>query len=170
MACNALSTVVESEEEIITIATAVKGLVNQYRDEKVAIIGGVRTIESGIYDLGFEKHVFGIAQPLSALVEKGVIEGAAVEGEIRKILDPIQDVRKIIMACTHYPVLIPVFAKLYPDIEFIDPVSELLKDLPKELSGENTSKFFTSGDMQEMLGSVQKCWDLNLIDVHCVDF
>lgn len=160
VACNALSTVVEPEKGIITIAAVVKELVNQHKNEKVTIIGGVRTIESGIYELGFEEHVFSVAQPLSALVEKGVIKGREVEKEIAKVIEPIKDVRKVILACTHYPALIPVMQKLYPEIEFIDPAEELIYDLKHSLNGNGNLKCFTSGSPVEMNRCVHEVWDL----------
>lgn len=166
VACNALSTVVEPEKGIITIATVVKELVNQYKNEKVAIIGGVRTIESGIYELGFEEHVFSVAQPLSALVEKGMIMGREVEEEITKIIDPIKDVRKVILACTHYPSLIPVMQKLYPEIEFIDPAEELINGLKLSLNGNGSLKCFTSGSPVEMNRCSSEVWNLSEIKAH----
>lgn len=165
VACNALSTVVDEDANTITIAGAVKKLVQKNRDIPLGIIGGIRTIESGIYDLGYVSHEGRIAQPLSALVEKGVISGNQVEEEIRKVLEPMKMVRKVILACTHYPVLAPVFSKLYPEIEFIDPVNELIKAIPVNLHGNAHSSFYTSGNIEQMQNIGLKAFDVQMDSV-----
>lgn len=166
VACNALSTVVESDDHVITIASAVKRLVEKNKDQSLGIIGGVRTIESGIYDLGYGGHIGRVAQPLSALVERGVVEGEELENNIRNIIEPIQYVNRIILGCTHYPVLIPVMQKLYPEIDFIDPASELLKEIKLSGSGKGTSAFFSSGSLNEMRIVSKKVWNLKINEIN----
>lgn len=168
VACNALSTVVKPDEKVITIADSVNRIVTRYRDEPLGVIGGVRTIESGIYDKGYDNHFFQVAQPLSALVEKGILEGEEVEQKIKEIIEPIKEVKKVVLACTHYPVLIPVFRKMYPNIEFIDPVNDLAEDPRLFLYGNNTLTSFTSGDLQEMIASSKKAWGIELNNVELV--
>ncbi len=162
VACNALSTVVEPQDGVITIATAVQKKLDQLKKERVAIIGGHRTIESGIYDLGYEQHVGQVAQPLSALVEKGVIEGKEVERTIKEIMNPIQEVEYVLMACTHYPVLKPIFEKLYPKIGFVDPVVELMENLQLPKEGSAATSFFTSGSTEEMKLVAKTAFEVDL--------
>ncbi|MCB9187898.1 MAG: aspartate/glutamate racemase family protein [Flavobacteriales bacterium] len=164
VACNALSTVVQEQGPIVIIATAVRRVVEDNRNQAVGIIGGIRTIESGIYDLGYG-HLGSVAQPLSALVESGIIVGAEVEETIRNVVEPISSSELIVLACTHYPVLIPVFRKLYPTKLFIDPVNNLFEKVSFPMDGNCKADFHTSGNIKEMESSAEKVWGLQLKNV-----
>lgn len=158
VACNALSTVVREDDCTTTMAAAVRRLVRAHKNDEIGIIGGVRTIESKMYDLGFG-HQFRIAQPLSALVEKGILEGENVEEEIQQVMKPISNLQVVILACTHYPVLMPVFNKMYPTIEFIDPSSEIASRL-NPVQGEERLTVFTTGDVRQTDLTTQKAWKI----------
>lgn len=168
VACNALSTVV-SEEDTISIATAVKKLVQEHKDEKVVVLGGKRTIESKIYDLGFRNHSGIIAQPLSALVERGVIEGNEVKEQVSQILSSLNKQDKVILACTHYPVLIPVMQELHPGVAFFDPVGELLPQMKEHLEGNDRSEFYTTGDVNQMKYSAGTAFGVSITEIISLD-
>lgn len=161
VACNALSTVVKSGEAV-TIASAVSKMLEKMKNARVGVIGGERTIKSKIYDYGFEGHRFQIAQPLSALVERGVVKGNEVEMVIRRVIDSIRPVDHIVLACTHYPVLIEVMNSLYPDMEFLDPVNSLIADLDFCLEGEGKTKYFTSGSASQFIESTRKAFNVKV--------
>lgn len=167
VACNALSTVVQEDEKIVTIARAVRSVIEENRSKAVGIIGGVRTIDSGIYDLGFG-HQGSIAQPLSALVESGNIDGFSVENAIRNVIQPIATSEIIIYACTHYPVLDPVFQRLYPSKSFIDPVHKLFELTTFPMEGNSMDDFYTSGSIAEMVSSAQKAWGIQMVSKQIV--
>lgn len=170
IACNALSTVVDPTANIITISSVVKDLLIENKNDDIVVIGGHRTIESGIYDLGFGKYVGKIAQPLSALVERGILAGEEVDLEIKKVIDYEGSIGKVMLACTHYPALMPEMKKLYPNIEFVDPSSSLIKELNLPNSGCNTIRCFTTGDIDQMKVSAQKAWGIDLDEVEKVEF
>ncbi|CAG5080408.1 glutamate racemase [Parvicella tangerina] len=169
VACNALSTVVENEKKVITVGNAVKSIIKEYSRSRLAILGGFRTIESKIYDFGFKGHTGWVAQPLSALVERGVLEGPEVIEEVHRIINQIGQVEVIVLACTHYPALMPVLKELYPDTKFIDPTERLLSDVT-ELSiqhGELTC--YTTGNTTQMMASTQKAWGMVLHKVSQIE-
>lgn len=165
VACNALSTVVNPSDEVTTIAPAVKQLIVDHEKDKLAVIGGERTIESGIYNLGYQNHSGVIAQPLSALVEKGQLSGEEVEQTILAILEPIKEVDFIVLACTHYPVLVSLMNKMYPKITFLDPVDQLIDTVNLSNKGLGKTTFYTSGDLEEMKLSAKDAFGVEITSV-----
>jgi glutamate racemase len=162
VACNALSTVVSPSENIITIAAAVKELILAHKEDPVAVLGGVRTIESKIYELGFSSHQGIIAQPLSALVEKGEVEGKQVRQEVKMVVGNLEGIEQVVLACTHYPALLSIFHLLYPDVRFVDPVDEMLRALPPLDHGEGNSVFYTTGASDQMIAAAEKAFNVEI--------
>lgn len=122
------------------------------RNKRVGIIGTQGTIASrsytnAIHDIDPSVEVFGQACPLFVpLAEEGWTDHKATELIAREYLHPLvqQKVDTIVLACTHYPILREVIARVVPHtVRLIDSgeatghaVAELLAS-----SGEqNTSK------------------------------
>jgi glutamate racemase len=159
--CNAASTAIPdllcgadvSIEGVIESAVAATA---ELRPRKLAVIGGRRTILSGIYRRKFNEHGIKIAQrvaqPLSGLIESGDTSSARLREECRKILAPVKNASHILLACTHYPAITGVL-KDYVSAEtiFVDPAGALVErianwDLPKN----GVDAFYTTGGVQEM--------------------
>lgn len=72
--------------------------------------------------------------------------------------------KKIILGCTHFPYLVPVFKKFAPDIEFIDPAKLLIKSIQKELfanqSEESSFEFYVSSDPESFKQSGSMFFDI----------
>ncbi len=122
------------------------------RNGRIGVIGTSLTIFSGAYEKAFRKHgakceVLGKACPLFvSLVEEGWLEHPATELIAREYLQPLQEdgIDTLLLGCTHYPLLLPVFRKLMGDIHFVDASQELgsalgniLKDADIERSGKD---------------------------------
>ncbi|HST61993.1 MAG TPA: aspartate/glutamate racemase family protein, partial [Longimicrobium sp.] len=106
LACNAASTVLpdltaprEGVAVAGVIAPAVHALAGM-RPARVGVIGGGRTIRSGAYGRGLRAAGHDVrqrvAQPLSAHVEAGRLEGDAVRGDVARILAPLRDVEILV--------------------------------------------------------------------------
>ncbi|MCB9198159.1 MAG: aspartate/glutamate racemase family protein [Flavobacteriales bacterium] len=165
VACNALSTVVTNEENVTTIVEIGKRIVAEKSDIELGIIGGVITINSGIYRTNSKRHQFNIAQPLSALVERGELSGEEVRQQIENIIAPIRESKEILLACTHYPALLPIFTELYPNIDWIDPaptLSRVILDNFDLTHGNRDHQFYTTGSTIEMQESAFKAFSFTM--------
>lgn len=154
VACNAASTVLD-RVDAPTVGVIQAGI-QAVRDsglQRVAVLGGQRTVDSHLYAQGLPQvHVIErCAQPLSALVEAGELTGPHVEAAVQAVLEPVGEVAGIVLACTHYPALAPVFRSLRPEALLLDPGIAAAAQLAKALDpGAVEVTFATSGDPQAM--------------------
>ena len=158
--CNAASTAIPYLKDIGikvegVIDSAVAETVKQ-KPTRLGLIGGRRTVVSGVYKKAFaKKHIEveqRIAQPLSGLIESGDVSSQHLRGEAKRILAPIRNCSHILLACTHYPAITPILKDLVSsDTKLIDPAGALLRKIAHwkfETGGEDT--FLTSGDPRMM--------------------
>lgn len=134
----------------------------------LGVIGGRRTIASGIYRREFAKRGFAvsqrIAQPLSALIEAGDLSSPEVETESRRILAPLRKCSHILLACTHYPAITDILARAVPaDVEFVDPAMTLADRVERwALSGRGDDEFLTTGEPAAMSRSASLAFDVQV--------
>jgi len=124
---------------------------------KVALCATPATVSSGIYQTGFKllgKAILALPVPELA----AAIEFAASKEEIQKIIlnaikpEDLAGFDVLVLACTHYPLVIDIFAGLFPTIALFDPaeaVAERVEERfwPQEV-GEGTTKFLISKDSE----------------------
>ncbi|MEQ1605528.1 MAG: aspartate/glutamate racemase family protein [Pyrinomonadaceae bacterium] len=138
------------------VATSMK-----YKPKRLAVIGGRRTVLSGVYRRGFAAHGLKIdqriGQPLSGLIESGDVSSDKLRSEAKKILDPIKNCSHILLACTHYPAITSVLHELVSaNTEFIDPAGSLIKKISKwKIDTDGADEFLTSGDLKAMKRSAK---------------
>jgi glutamate racemase len=124
---------------------------------RVAVVGGRRTILSRIYQRALStprRHVVGrIAQPLSALIERGELDSPVMRDTLQKILYPLRDADALLLACTHYPAIRHLIAPLVPDAQLLDPsvaaAQELLACKNSARSISRRDIFLTTGDPKQ---------------------
>ena len=103
------------------------------KNRRIGVIGTSLTIFSGAYEKAFRAHdvaceVLGKACPLFvSLVEEGWLGHPATELIAREYLKPLQedDVDTLLLGCTHFPLLLPVFRTVMGDINFVDASQEV---------------------------------------------
>ena len=170
--CNAASTAIPF---LADQGVKIEGMIDNaiaasmnYDPKRLAVIGGRRTVLSGVYRKGFAAHGLKIdqriAQPLSGLIESGDISSATLRSEAKKILDPIKNCSHILLACTHYPAITPVLRELVSaKTEFIDPAGSLVKKIPKwKIEIDGSDEFFTSGDPTAMKRSAKLAFGVEI--------
>jgi glutamate racemase len=168
-----LSTSAGGVEVTGVIAHAVR-LARKSRARSLGIIGGRRTIRSGIYRRALSSKTRlirqRVAQPLSARVESGDLMSAALERELKAILRPLRDVDALLLACTHYPVLAERFAAHLPGVRLLDPVDELLGWVSQNwpLSARGADSFMTTGNAESMRRAAQVAFGVSLPRVRTV--
>ena len=133
VACNAASTMLPGlEKDFRARGLAVEGviehgiqLIRKSKKRKVGVIGGARTIRSGQFTKPFKtssQTITGrVAQPLSALIESGKLNGPEMERALKKILAPLKNCEALVLACTHYPAVAPQIQSLLPRCRLLDP-------------------------------------------------
>lgn len=158
--CNAASTVIpflnlDGMHVEGMIKPAVR-LAARLRPERLALLGGKRTVLSGVYRRAFEERGIyvrqRIAQPLSALIESGDVSSTELRNQCRRILRPLDNCSHLLLACTHYPAIASIL-RLYvsDDVVFINPVSELIRSIKKwGMLGTGPDSYFTTGEPQGM--------------------
>lgn len=151
LACNAASTVMDRLRlprgvdvmGVISPGTALLVREVSRGRRRLAILGGARTIASGAHRLGLEALLSEsgqmpavsllelVAQPLSAHVEAGRLDGPALLDDLSPLIESLRDqgCEAALLACTHYPALLPVLLREAPGIDWLDPVSDPLDGL-----------------------------------------
>jgi glutamate racemase len=134
------------------------------RSGAVGVLATEGTIRSNAYPRmisGLDPAIRVFAQPcplFAPLVEEGWVSGPVAEAVSREYLAPFltqwKSVDTIILGCTHYPPLLPVFQKLLPDVTFVDPGYELAREILKEKLVKNrpeqpvTMRFFVTDGVE----------------------
>ncbi len=170
--CNAASTAIPF---LADQGVKIEGMIDnavaasmKYRPTRLAVIGGRRTVLSGVYRKGFAAHGLKIeqriAQPLSGLIESGDISSDKLRAEAKKVLDPIRNCSHILLACTHYPAITSLLKDLVSlETEFIDPADSLVKRISKwKLDADGADEFLTSADPKAMKRSAKLAFGVEI--------
>lgn len=120
--------------------------------DEVTVIGGRRTVESGLYGAALGPAGIRVrevvAQPLSALVERGVLRGPALEAALEDILAPVRDTTALLSACTHYLAVEQALRAALPRLHtVIDPAQALVdRHLSPTSARSRPDRYWTTGD------------------------
>ena len=97
----------------------------------VGVVAGARTVRSGAYarplraaGLTVRQRV---AQPLSALVEAGLVGSPEFRAETKRVMAPLGRVDALVLGCTHYWAGVARFAELTRGTVIVDPARETLE-------------------------------------------
>lgn len=132
VACNAMSSVLSaasSRSEGVEILSLIHAFLASPlpSGRVIGVIGGIRTIQSGIYQKALEAAGNRVrscpAQELSALIEAG--DTAPIPAFLEKTLAALGGIETLVLACTHYPAVSPLIKNMAGDLEIIDPGSAL---------------------------------------------
>ncbi len=158
--CNAASTAIG---DLARHSTPVEGVIEpaiemtaNIKPSSLGLIGGRRTVVSGVYRTAFTargiKISQRIAQPLSALIESGDVSSDELKTQCQRILSPIKNSSHILLACTHYPAITEILREFVsPATQFIDPAAALVDRISKwNLESGGADEFLTTGDTKAM--------------------
>src|SRR5579859_4063712 len=162
IACNAAGTVAPRFRSryssrglrVVDVISSGVRMVKSTSHRRVGVIGGRRTILSRIYQRALStarREIIGrIAQPLSALIERGELDTPLMHETLRTILAPLRKSGGILLACTHYPAIRHLIQPLVPNSEILDPSAMTARELVgiKKSRRRNGSPdlFLTTGD------------------------
>lgn len=179
--CNAASTAIpfldSSRLRVAGVIESAVSMTSKLRPRNLALIGGRRTVLSGVYKRAFADRginvVQRIAQPLSAIIESGDISSAKLREHCRAILGPIKSCSHLLLACTHYPAIVPVLKEfVFPDTVFIDPAGELVSRIKGwhldegrhngTKAGKRDDRFLTSGEPEKMKAAAFRAFGVKI--------
>lgn len=173
--CNAASTVISHLDpqglKIEGVIDAAVEMTARLKPERLGLIGGRRTVVSGVYRKAFAERGIAveqrIAQPLSGLIESGDVSSNKLKAECKRILSPIKKCTHILLACTHYPAIADVIRSFVsPQTVLVDPAAELARRIGRwRLSDHGADEFFTSGSPAAMRSSAAKAFGCKLMNV-----
>jgi glutamate racemase len=180
LGCNAASTIipflnVDGLQVKGVIESAIR-VTERMRPARLALIGGKRTVLSGIYRRAFAERGIGveqrIAQPLSAFIESGDISSTELREQIKTILSPVRKCSHLLLACTHYPAILPVLKDFVSrQTILIDPAGELIREIAKwKLPIGGTDIFLTSGDPGKMQDAAWNAFGVRINNASRVTF
>jgi glutamate racemase len=124
------------------IGPGARAAVQADHDGHIGVIGTAGTIASGAYERAIRAlapNVTVTAQPCPLfvpLVEEGWLEGDVTEAVARRYLEPLSAAHDdaVVLGCTHYPLLKPVFARvLGPKVALIDSAEETAREVARVL-------------------------------------
>lgn len=172
--CNAASTAIG---DLADHGIPIKGVIepavaftSRLKPTRLGLIGGRRTVVSGVYRRAFSKNNISleqrVAQPLSGLIESGDISSDKLKAEAKRILSPLKNCSHILLACTHYPAISDVLSEFVsPKTKLVDPAVEMVKIVSQWKFTEGVDQFFTSGDGAAMKRSARNAFGVSISSV-----
>lgn len=169
VACNTISTLVDKYFKdypisVVSIIDPVCKYVAGLDIKEVGVIGTTFTINSGEYSKKLrqnsEEKIKVVAEgsaELASLVDSGKFTDQQIVNIVTEHVDNIKkngdNIEEIVLGCTHYPIVEHLFTGVAPDIIFIDPAVEQVKEIKRRLditnpsTGENEQifKLYTTG-------------------------
>ncbi len=180
VACNAASTALPDLSKTMKqrgyhaigmIAPTIRWLNERsVRRKSTWFIGGRRTILSRLFQR--QSRIQGrIAQPLSALIERGVLSGQEMDQQLEKILRPLHSAKSVILACTHYPAAKHAIQSHLPQAKLINPAFIVLKEIEKnwkkslqrQRGTHGAVLFFTTGHLAQSTQAAQKAFGVRAV-------
>lgn len=112
--------------------------------QRVGIIATAGTIRSCAYQHALAMHrpdliTEGKATPLLVpFIEEGWIEHPALKSVLCEYLKPMVDkgIDTLVLGCTHYPLLIPVLKRMFPQLRLVDSASTCAAHVERTLRAE----------------------------------
>jgi glutamate racemase len=176
--CNAASTAIDLIEpngmKIEGMIASGVAAAMKKKPTRLGLIGGRRTVLSGIYRDSFAGRGFKveqrIAQPLSGLIESGDTGSQKLRLEAKQILTPLKNCSHILLACTHYPAVSNLLMEFVPErTVLIDPASELVTRIARwKIPIDGKDLFLTSGDPGAMRAAAKNAFGVTLSSVQRV--
>ena len=149
VACNAASSVLQPAADVCGVIQPTIKAMRMHSSRYLHVIGGERTIDSGIFQKAFPYATFQVAQPLSALIERGDMAG--VSQILPRLLNSSQ--KELLCACTHYEAIESLYYQNMPALQRIYLPSHFtlshLVSIWRLEHGEEPDTFYSSGDCSD---------------------
>lgn len=167
------------------VTQGAKALFQKLQSENISQVGVLATsgtVQSNMYQfLGQQYNIQTIAQPCPQFVpliesESSELEDTLpfIESYMNRLIHQLPTNQHIILGCTHYPLLLPILKKRYPEVTFLDPAILLVHDIQtcvrmdfSSTSSNSSRKVFISGDPKKFKVQMNKMFaQLSLIPLN----
>lgn len=172
VACNAASTELPDDPRVAGMIRYGIETVRKENIQVVGIVGGYRTVESGVYRIPLEKCGIRVlqqpAQALSIHIEAGDIASDQLQAEVQSIFEPLRTCGSVLLACTHYPVISDRIQAAFPGMRLLDPMEHMITDLLKQwkpFAGSRTDRWITSGNAEKMSRAGKNAFGVELTNI-----
>ena len=168
LACNTTSSMIDDLRAsfslpLLGVIEPAAKLVAEKKLSSVGLIATEFTANSKSYDKLIAKYspdtvVVSKGSPsLAALIDSGEFNWDAIDDEITREVNAILEkgnLKDIILACTHYPIVLDRFEKCFPEVNFINPSYEQAQAVHDYLAKhdmlsdrrQGSLKIYTTGD------------------------
>jgi glutamate racemase len=167
------------------LAPEAHAAVQATRNRRIGVLATEVTVTSGRYTdaihvLDAGAHVFETACPRLVPLIEAAAASEAVEAAVREYARPLKqaEVDTVILGCTHYPLIKPVFERvfgrrttlIFSAVETAREVAETLerKGIENDSAREGGSSFLTTGPVEEFRALGERFLQLPLVDVEQV--
>ncbi len=180
IACNAASTVLPrphpAEMEVLGFTGFGVQAVKQSGVKEVLLLGGGRTVRAGNYRRSLELLGINvrqrISQPLSIHIEAGDTNSSALNNLVQQYLKDIRPNEALLLACTHYPAITPLFQKFLPKGNLIiDPALTAADYITSKWNYSRVMHediFHTSGDKNRMRAASIHTFNISIGEIHSI--
>lgn len=172
VACNAASTAISGNKNITGIIEHGINMILKLNPAEICVVGGKRTIESGMYKEAFEKQGIKtrqyVAQQLSIRIEAGDVDSPEMDKDILEIFEPLKASKYILLACTHYPAIADRIRHVAKDAMLIDPADEMKNWIVgnwQPLQGNGSVTWLTTGHAEQMKYAAHRAFDIEINNV-----
>lgn len=170
--CNAASTAIPLLDDhgipVEGVIDSAVETVTKLKPKNLGLIGGRRTVVSGVYRKAFAGQNIGVkqrvAQPLSGLIESGDVSSDKLHAECNSILAPLKNCSHILLACTHYPAITSVISQyVSAETKLVDPAEDLVKKVGNwKFAGDGKDVFLTTGDATAMKRAARNAFGVEI--------
>ena len=119
-----------------------KIVAEETEDIEIGVIATKATVKSGVYEkliTSRNEHVklYSKACPvLVPLIEEGIVDNEIMDLTLKHYLDDFireNNLKKLVLGCTHYPFLKKNFGRIYPEIDLLNPSKEVIFEVQRIL-------------------------------------
>ena len=177
IACNSANAAFDDRENITGIINHGIAAMRRTKRQKIGLLAGRGTVASNVFSKKIQhlpiELVQQIAQPLSAHIEAGRLEGPELHNDLHQIMRSVQTCNVLLLACTHYPAIIEQI-RSYVDSQciVIDPAVEMADWITKNWSFDRNSlvdEWLTTGSAEEMINTGMQAFHVEISDVKTID-
>ena len=157
------------------------------KGDKYGVIGTKVTINSGVYEetvkgLNDNINIKSLACPaLVPLIEEGIVKNEIMDLTVKYYLDDfirINGINKLVLGCTHYPIIKENLKRIYPDVKLLNPSEAVVyrvKDIliKENMLAENNDRenlCYASDLSENFLNMINLFFDKDKVDTNIMKF
>jgi len=189
IACNTISSLIDRYRDcydfpIVSIIEAACGHIAKQKLAQVGIFATMFTTQEKLYETLIRRLspgtlVYGrSSRTLAEFVDQGRFDDPATTEEVRAFLNSLltehPEVADIALGCTHYPIVLDMFQRMAPNVNFINPALEQAKTVQRVLEKQGAlasgpqekHEIYTSGSTKLYVDVLKRLGIRRPVDLH----